>query len=203
MRAARVSPLDQDRAGAELGDQAGGEAPVRGVADAHSGEGLGLRDVGRDEIGQRQEAGAQDADGALREEAGARLGHHHGVDDHVARAVALQGGGDRPDARGVDEHADLDGAGLEVGEDGVDLLRQEPRGKGLDRQDSPAVLGRPGRQRGSPVDAVRRERQEVGLDSGAAAGVGGRDRQRRNRTKSARPGRVLHRMEILWPAPYR
>ena len=202
LAAARVPALDEDGPGAELRDQAGGQAPVGRGPDADSRERLGLGEVGRDQVGERQETAAQAGESRLREEPRAGLGHHHRVEHDVLRVMALERRGDGADARRVEQHADLDGARAEVVEDGVDLPCQEPGRKGLDREDTQAVLGRPGGEGRRSMDPVRRERQQVRLDAGPATRVGGRDRERRNRTKSARPGSLLHTMEILWPAPF-
>ena len=65
---------------------------------------------------------------------------HDGVEHHVLRAMALERRGDGPDARRVEEHADLDGAGPQVDEDGVDLLRQERGWKRSRSPDTPRLF---------------------------------------------------------------
>ena len=80
-------------------------------------------------------------------------------------------------------HADLDRADLEIGKNRVDLRGDEFRRHVVDRGHALGVLrGQGGDHRGA-VDAKRGERLEVGLDAGAAAGIGARqgDRDRRHR----------------------
>ena len=59
----------------------------------------------------------------------------------------------------------------------ADLLDDELGRDGLDRADADGVLRGQRRDRRHPVDAAARERLQVGLDAGAAAGVGAGDRE--------------------------
>jgi hypothetical protein len=90
--------------------------------------------------------------------------------------VAPQPRRDRPDAPGVHERADLDGRGTHIGEDRVDLLGDECRGKHFDAGDLARVLRGGGHEDGRAVDSVRGEGQQVGLNAGPAPGIRGGDR---------------------------
>ena len=75
----------------------------------------------------------------------------------------------------LDTNADLDGAGADVGEDGVYLLGQK---LGADLEDAGytgGVLGRQGSDGAHGEDAVHGHGFEVGLNAGAAAGIAARD----------------------------
>ena len=73
------------------------------------------------------------------------------------------------------QHADLHRAHVEIGEHGVDLRGDEVGRHVVDGGHAPGVLrGQRGDHRGA-VDAERREGLQIGLDAGAAAGIGARD----------------------------
>ena len=96
----------------------------------------------------------------------------------VPGAQLVERRGDGLDRRDVAEHPDLHGVDAEVLGDRPDLadddLRRRPPGRPLTRD---RVLHRDRRDRRRPVHAGARERLEVGLDPGAAAGVRPGDRQ--------------------------
>ena len=86
--------------------------------------------------------------------------------------------GDRLDQPAREEHPGLRRVDADVAEDRVELRAHELRAELLDRGHADRVLRR---QRDEHRHAVRTrggERLQVGLDAGAAAGVGGRDRER-------------------------
>ena len=121
----------------------------------------------------------QRALGALVEQAGSRLGDHHGVDDHrCALGQLVERLGDRGDDLGVGEHPDLDGVERDVFEHGANLREDHLRRDRLDRPHRERVLGRYRRDRADPVNAAAGEGLEVGLDPRPAAGVRAGDRQR-------------------------
>ena len=108
----------------------------------------------------------------------AALGDHHRV--HHERDIRIppqrvRHGGD--DLR-VGEHARLDGAGADVRQDGVDLRRNRIGRQVVDGLHAEGILRGDRRHGGHAVHAVGREGLQVGLDAGAAAGVGTRDGER-------------------------
>lgn len=100
----------------------------------------------------------------------------------VVRAMLLQRVGHGIDQLGGGQHAEFDGADAEIVEAGIDLRAQEFGGRCMDRGDAARVLGRQRGNRGQSVHAMRGEGLEVGLDAGAAAGIGAGDRQDGNRS---------------------
>src|SRR4029453_14047238 len=109
----------------------------------------------------------------------------------VARAMAREARRDRADGQCVEKNPDLHGPGGKGREDGVEVPGHEWRGEGLDPENPYGVLRGRGREDGGAVDAVRGERQQVGLDAGASARVRGGDRHGRQRA-------LAHRISISW-----
>ncbi len=104
----------------------------------------------------------------------------------------------RPADNGIDhgnvcDHADLDRFDIEIGEHRIDLRSHEIRRHRMDTCNAERVLRRQRRNDRSAVDAKRRERLEISLDSRAAAGVGAGDgqcngdRHPSSRAKARRP----------------
>ena len=107
----------------------------------------------------------------------AALGDHHRVDDDRRRADQVERLDHRVDRRLVGEHADLDRVDADVVGDRSTWATIISGATGSDQLDPDRVLGRERRDRGRPVDAAARERLQVGLDPGAAAGVRAGDRE--------------------------
>ena len=106
------------------------------------------------------------------------LGDHHRVDHDRGLPHLVQCLGDRFDRRLVEEHPDLDRVHAEIGGHRPDLVEDHlPRNR-LHGDHLAGVLGGEGDDRRGAVDAAARERLQVGLDPGAAAGIGARDRDR-------------------------
>ena len=72
---------------------------VRFIMDIHLTEDLRLRDIGRDEHGQRQEPLLQRSDGFFIDEPRAAGGRHDRIDDDALCAMLLQAVRDRFDQR--------------------------------------------------------------------------------------------------------
>ena len=86
--------------------------------------------------------------------------------------------GDRIDHFPVGEHAQLDRADAKIIEAGIDLRAQEFQRRHVYRGHAAGVLRGQRGDRGQPVHAVRGKGLEVGLNAGAAAGIGAGDGQR-------------------------
>src|SRR5581483_9270794 len=97
--------------------------------------------------------------------------NHNRVEHHILRIVLLETGGNRLDCRGARHHADLHGADLQVGEHSIHLRRDELRRDIGDSADAFGVLRGKRRDDRGAVDSERRERLEIGLDAGSAAGI--------------------------------
>ena len=89
----------------------------------------------------------------------------------------VEHGGDGERDLGAAEHADLDGVDADVGEHGADLGGDDLAGQRVHGRDRDRVLRRDRGDRARPVHAAARERLQVRLDPGAAAGVGAGDRE--------------------------
>ena len=113
------------------------------------------------------------------EQARARLGDHHRIDDDGgAGRELIQRAGDRErDGRGA-EHPDLDRVDADVGEHRTHLREHDLRRDGMNRGDANGVLGGDRGDRARTVHAAARERLQIGLDAGTAAGVRAGDRER-------------------------
>ena len=101
---------------------------------------------------------------------------HHRIDDQRYEP-AFQKIGDGLDQAGGKEHPGLRRVDADVVEDRLELRGHELRRQLVDRGDPHRVLRRQRDERGQPVTPRRGERLQVGLDAGAAAGIGGGDRQ--------------------------
>jgi len=181
-----VSSRHEHRAGPEIRNPARREREVvLGLGGSHPRQPGGLPAIGRDEVGERQELPLEGAQPLVGQEGEPSGRSEDRIQHHVLRAVTPEPGGDRPNVGGAVEHSDLHGGRREVRENGIDLPADEARAERLDRHDPAGVLRGPGDDHRRSPDAVRREGQEVRLDSGAAARVGTGDRDGR------RPG-LLH-----------
>ena len=142
-----------------------------------AGEDLCLRDVRGEHLGHGQQLFGQSLHGVVPQQLGAGGGHHHGVHHDMLCIVSLELFGNDADQLRRGHHADLDGIGVDIGEDGVDLLAKELRGGLKDIGDAGGVLGREGGDGAHGKHAVHRHGFDVGLNSGAAAGVTASDCQ--------------------------
>jgi hypothetical protein len=91
--------------------------------------------------------------------------------------VPVDGVGDRSDDFGIGEHAELHRGDVEILETGIDLRMQECDRRHVHGHHAASVLRRERGNRRQPVHAVCGEGPEVGLDAGAAAGIGTGDGQ--------------------------
>ena len=176
--AARCPPVTTTAAGpSACTARARSPASADGVEAGQRGR---LHQVRRDHGGPRHEPLAQRALGVGLEQPAAALGDHHRVEHH--RHVA----GSRSSARStasiasaVPDHPDLHGVHADVLDHRPDLLDDRLGRQRVDRAHALGVLRGDRRDRGHAVRAAGGERLQVGLDAGAAAGVGAGDRQQR------------------------
>ena len=166
-----VAALAQHGAAVLLADDPGGGLHAGGVGDGHVGEDLGLRDVGGQHFGQGQQLGGQGRHGVIPQQLGAGGGYHHGVDHDVLSLVKAQPLRNRSDQLCRGYHADLDGIGVDVGKDGVQLLREELGGRLKNVGHAGGVLGGQGGDSAHGKNAVGGHRLDVSLDTGASAGI--------------------------------
>ena len=108
---------------------------------------------------------------------GAALGDHHRVDDDRRLADQRERLDHRVDGLRGPQHPDLDRVDADVFGDRAHLGDDHLRRDRLDRLDPDRVLRRDRGDRGHPVHAAARERLQVRLDAGAAAGVRAGDRE--------------------------
>ena len=81
--------------------------------------------------------------------------------------------GDGADVRGRAEHAELERRNADFGEDLRRLALDQRRVERFDRIDAPRVLHRERGDDRERMAAERGEREHVGLQAGAAGGIGG------------------------------
>ena len=115
-------------------------------------------------------------DGVVADELGAARGDHDGIDDDVFRAVFPQLPRDDLDQSGGRDHADLDRVRADVGKNAVELLGEEIRRYLKDSLDAGGILGGQGGDGAHGVNAVCGHGLDVGLNSGASAGIASSDR---------------------------
>ncbi len=109
--------------------------------------------------------------------------------------------GDGAQRRGIVEHAGLGRGDAKILGDGIDLLANELRRHGMNRRHAARILRGQGGEDAGAVDAERGERLEVGLNAGAAGGIGARDGERDG--PCSRRGSVGHMLICLTAAACR
>ena len=167
-----VTALDQHRRRAKLQQQL--RLPRHlpfGFRYGCAGQQCGFRQVGREHKCQRQELHAQRLHRLRLQKPIARCCYHHRVDDRLA-LPAVQGFRDGVNGFDRGNHADLDRPDRDIRENGIDLGADDGRAQVLDGGDPAGVLCGDRGQHARAIDTERRERLDVGLDTGAAAAVG-------------------------------
>ena len=176
-RAVRVSALDEYDARPERQDPATGLVHVVERADRHLGQDLGFGNVRRDDVRERQERRAAPRPRPRR--AAGRLPSRSSPDRRRSRRRPR-----RPiapsTAATIAAFASIPiltaSAPMSL-DHRLDLRDHQRRADGLPAADTERVLRGDRGDRAGAVDAERRERLEVRLDAGAAAGVAARDCQ--------------------------
>ena len=146
-------------------------------ADGHAGEHFCLRNVWREDGGQREQALLERVDCVVADELGAACGDHHGIDDEIFRAVFLKLLRDDFNQADGGNHTGFDRIRADVGKDAVELQRQKVRRDLEDSLNAGGVLRDEGGDGAHGVYTVCGHRFDVGLNSGASAGVGPSDCQ--------------------------
>ena len=159
-----------------------------------------LRKVRRDQGRAGQQVPTNGCDHVWRPETIAARRHKYRIEDdgHVGpRRKPV-----RDDLRDLTrrQHADLDRRHANVVENGVDLAGQELGRRDVNRGDAPRVLRGQRGQDGHAVAAERRERLEIGLDAGTAAGIRSGDGQEVRDRGAGWCGIHLHVDPIIWIA---
>ena len=85
--------------------------------------------------------------------------------------------GDGLDQLTREQHPGLRGVDADVGEDRLELCLHELRRNLVHRRHADRVLGRQRDDGAHPVTAGACKRLQIGLDAGAAPGIGARDRE--------------------------
>jgi len=184
--ASRVSPGDEDGAGAEASDLLDRPAQIEVRSAGLARDRRGLVEVRRHEVAQGKEIPSQCAKPRGGEERSAACRDEHWVEDDVLRPVTAEAGSDCADVPRVPQHPDFHRGGSEIGEDRIDLFRDEARRERLDRDDASSVLRGSRDDHRRAVYGVRREGQQVRLDPGASARIGPRDRENTDRANGSR-----------------
>ena len=175
--ASRWPPGDHDGGRPERVHRAR-ELRRRAASGAAAGQRARLGHVRRDDGRARHQPRPERLLGVLVEQPRAALGDHHRVEHHRRARHEVERPAHGLDRLGGPEHPDLDRVDADVLGDRADLLDdQPPAGAGSTARDRHRVLRRDRGDRGHPVHAAARERLEVGLDAGAAAGVRAGDRE--------------------------
>jgi DEAD/DEAH box helicase domain-containing protein len=175
-RLAAVPARHDDRPRPELMDRERELTPLDVIRVGDPDERTCLVEVRRDHRREREEPRDEHRDGVVLEELGARRGNHHRVDDEGNGLIDEEIGDSLDDPR-AEEHACLRRVDADVSEDGLELAADEVGRRFVDGADLSRGLSRQRDDRAHAMAAEVRERLEVGLDAGAAAGVGARDRE--------------------------
>ncbi len=154
-----------------------GALHVVGAADAPAHEHRGFVEVRSDERGERHEPPHDEPLGIAVEQAIARGRDHHGVEHVVREPPPRDAVGHRVDEGGGAEHPRLHRGGRQVVGESVELAGDERDRDRLPAPDPDRVLGRDGGDHARAEHAELVERLQVGLDPGAAARIGSRDRE--------------------------
>ncbi len=130
----------------------------------------GLRQIGRHHPRARDQF-AQPAEHIAAQQFFAGGRDDDRIEHDIARLVAVERGGDDVDGRGVGEHADLDRAGIKIGEHGIELRGDEIGRHIVNAEHALGVLRRQRGDDGRAIDAERGKGLQIGLDAGAAARI--------------------------------
>lgn len=169
--AVEMSSLDQSGCRAEIHEAASRVTHVSHAADRTAGQHFGLGNVGGDDPGQRQHVTEDGLHGIVIEEDVATLGHHDRVNDDLRQLMSAEGRSHGLDEFGSGEHAGLDGIATNVGDNRINLGRDDFGGHEMHCGDGHRVLGGQCRDGGSAIHAPGRKGLEIGLNARAAAGI--------------------------------
>jgi hypothetical protein len=149
-------------------------------------KGLCLGQIRRHDGREREQPVDERLDGIVLKEPGA-AGRDHDRIDYEGHGMVGEELRHRFDHRTREQHPRLGGIDPDVVPDCLELLADELRRHLVDAGDAGRVLRGQRDDRAHPVRAGGREGLQVGLDPGAAAGIGARNRQNsRNQENSLR-----------------
>lgn len=199
-RALEVAALDQHGFGSQ-GQQAAARLGHVGVGVyGHARQKFGFGPVGREQIGQRQDAFLQRVHGVLLQQAVAALTHAYRV-HHQGKTSVRQAVGHRSDDGGGKQHAGFRGVDGKARQHGLQLQGHKGRVRGVDARHPQAVLGGKGGNDAHAVCPEHGDGFQIGLNARASAGIGPGDGQD--------VGRILHgtswrkKSDFSSHAPYR
>ena len=148
-----------------------------GAGDGVAAQDFRLRDVGGDDLRQRQKLGFQRRHRVGVQKPRTGGSHHHRIHHNVLCAVAAQLFGNDMDELGGADHADLHRVWENVGEHRVELLPQKDGGRVENVGHAGGVLGSQGGDGAHGKYTVHRHGLDVCLNPGASAGIAPSDRQ--------------------------
>jgi hypothetical protein len=169
-----MATRDDDSGSAELLNSLRELLPIRIVRIRNAGEDACLLQVRGHHGGKQEEPLNEHGDGIVSQQLGARSRNHHWIDDKRHR-VTLEKRGDGLDDRRAEQHPRLRGVDTDIGEEDLELSTDELRRRLVHRSHLGRRLRRERDDGAHSVAAESREGLQVGLDSGAAAGIGSRD----------------------------
>ena len=168
----QVTTLQQYRRGAHVAKCCRRCRHRRDIENRHPGQCLGFGQVRCQHRRQRHKVVFQHRHRLTVQKPCPALGHHDRVHHDRHPGPRRQNSGDRFNGNAIAQHTGLDGIGADVIEDAVHLRGNEIRWHRMDRLNAVGILGGQRRDRGRRIAAQRRYRLDVGLDPGAAAGIG-------------------------------
>src|SRR5271165_342741 len=173
-----MSALDQRRSAAEREQRLAGGPHLADVPDRRAAQDLGFRQVRRDNLTPRDQQQLHRLDRARLQQPGTTLSHHHRVDDKRYRRSTLpQHRSYRLDYRCIVQHAGLDHVGANIVEHHLDLPADELWRYRQNSEDALGILRGKRGYRGCGIGIKHRHSLDVGLDAGAAPGIGTGDDQ--------------------------
>ena len=131
----------------------------------------GLIEIGGDHRGAGKQLAHQRLHRRFFDQHGATGGDHDRIEHYVLQRVPIDRLGNRTHNLGRMQHADLDGVGADVLDDGIDLVAQHLRRHAVDGPHAAGVLRGECGNGGHAVAAQRGNGFQVGLDPGATAAV--------------------------------
>ncbi len=136
---------------------------------------LSFRNVRCQQVGAREKSLLEDGQCFPVDEFCSTLGQHHRIYDDDLLAILLQLVGDDADVVCGEKHACLYHVYVDIGQNGIQLLRQEFCRHTMDGCDSAGILGCEGSHCRRTIGAEKGDGFQVGLNAGPAAGVAAGD----------------------------
>ena len=170
-----MSALDEDGFAAEGHEYFGGFSAVGLARNGHAGEDFGFGDIRRDECRKGDEFFFIERDGIVFEQRVSAGGDHDGINDERRISVISKEIGHCIHDGSCPEHACLDGVRCYVVVNGFELGFDHGNRSIHDHADACRILRGQGADTAHAVGAEGGKGLQVGLNTGAAGGVGARD----------------------------